>query len=310
MMPLLLVVARAGIAPTYGGIAEDWREGFVAVGRLANEAAIAESVRAARQVIDLPDGFAVLNGRTVTVYARSRLWKRTDARFGKAVFAGWMGMEPVLRTGLGALLLPMSGSSALPNGMTGSQASIFQAGRSPIFSTFQNALPETWRCEATFGKKSIPWGAKKGSIVDQTIVGRGFLVSSEAIGPGRAGELTLFRLGHRPSTLLRKSNVRVLIGRSLPNAPLWISIAHYRRPLDHVAWSSVLSELSPSGKVSRRFSVPFEFRPFGLDDSRTWLLGIRMRGLHAGASELIAIRLKDRAVKTLRSSCVDYVGLP
>lgn len=311
MIPLLLAGVAAfqlGDIPAYQGVAEDWHEGYVPVGSLSNETAIGDWIRAALQVIGLPGGLALFKGETVTVYTRSGMSKRRDPRYRGAVFAGWIGTEPVLRTPQGVLLRSSSGSR-VRSGKMASEASVFQAGRSPFFFTSQIHTPEVWQCGASFGKKPIPWATKRGSIFDQAIMGQDFLVSSEVIDPRRSGELTLFRLGQRPRTLLRRPNARVLIGQVQHSSPLWISVAHYRRPLDHVASSSELSELSPSGRVFRRFSVPFEFHPSGLDDSKTWLLGIRMRGLHAGASELVAIRLKDQAVKTLRSACERYVGL-
>lgn len=311
-MALLLagmVASSTETMPIYGGIVDDWREGFVEVGSLSSKTTVAKSIRTARQVMYLPDGFALLHERTVTVYRGSGTSKRTDGRYQDAIFAGRIGSEPVLRTAGGVLLLASSGNRALRSGAIGSEACAFQAGGSPVFVTRQSGAPEFWQCEASFGKKPIVWRTKKGSLVDQTIIGQGLLVSSEVTGARRVGELSLFRFGRRPSKLLRRSNTRVLMGQGQPQSPLWISVARYRRPADHVASSSEISELLPSGRLSRRFSVPFEFRPSGLDESRKWLLGIRMRGLHAGASELVAIRLKDGAVKTLRSHCQLYIGL-
>lgn len=309
MNPVLLafvLASRAEIGPVYVGVVDDWRDGLRVVGTGPLAPSLVLAARGAIQAQAVPGGIALLADNRLTLCTRKRVRTFEDPQFRGAVFAGYVGSFPVLRTETGLLVSPLR---SLSRNLPGSEASMFRSGGSATFTTYQEPAPVRWRVRVARGAASSAWPATKGSIEFQSMLGDGLLVSADTSTARPRGSLVMFRPGKHPRVVLRQSNARFYFKPPPERSRVWIAAARYEEEGDHVASSSRVFELAETGKPRFRFSVPFEFRPWGLDDTHAWLLGIRMRGLHAGASELIAIRLRDRAIKTLRPATLGFLGL-
>ena len=222
-----------------------------------------------------------------------------------SLLAGWTEFGPVVQARNDGRLSQATPKGIVPLGIMAQlgEARIVQGLGGPRFLCRLADDGGTWRPSVVGGHA---WPARHGAFGSASPLGGGLLVTEDAPGRLHGEQATLFYPGRRTRAVLRGPYE---LGDEPTQEGLWVSRYVFRTVRDHVANVSRLGLLSAGRLLSSRFDLPFQFAPGELDDSRAWLLGIRTRALHGPNQDLVAVRLRDHAVRTLYEGCARYAGL-